>query len=436
MGAFTKEDLKRFQAESLDDKFQRTLAKVSEWYVRWNYEVYVSFSGGKDSTVLADICARWCKIIGKPLYLVFVNTGLEYPEIQKHVKFFAQWLRDKYGIEVVLDILRPEMRFDEVVKTYGYPIIGKSVAEAVELGRNNLAEGKYSARLRSFGVTVDEAVSMGLELPPAEMLERYEKSIDGSKFERKKYKDLLFVDFRISAKCCDVMKKAPSKEYAKRTGRKPIIATMAVESMLREKSWLQNGCNAFDSKDPSSRPMSFWTEQDVLQYIKEEQIPIASVYGDVVYESDPEQMRIEDYGIEGGGREKLTTMIGRGASSARLVATLKKSRPDSSETAEPTRASMSIAQAAVSTTKTAFGILTNKASVWVMFSTNSIKSTATDSSNIRGEIMKEALATLRACKASLTRQEYKTLYGQIITGDINAARKGLRKILKRKEATA
>jgi 3'-phosphoadenosine 5'-phosphosulfate sulfotransferase (PAPS reductase)/FAD synthetase len=82
---------------------------------------------------------------------------------------------------------------------------------------------------------------------------------------------------------------------------------MTVESMLREKSWLQNGCNAFDSKDPSSRPMSFWTEQDVLQYIKEEQIPIASVYGDVVYESDPEQMRIEDYGIEGGGREKLTT---------------------------------------------------------------------------------------------------------------------------------
>lgn len=47
--------------------------------------------------------------------------------------------------------------------------------------------------------------------------------------------------------------------------------------------------------------------------------------------------------------------------------------------------------------------------------------------------MKEALSTLKACKASLTRQEYKTLYGQIIGGDIAPAMKGLRKILKRKE---
>lgn len=307
MNKFTKEDLKEFQAESLDDKFQRSLAKISEWYSCWKGEVYVSFSGGKDSTVLADMCARWCKVIGETLYLVFVNTGLEYPEIQRHVKVFAQWLRDKYGIEVVLEILRPEMRFDEVVKTYGYPIIGKNQAEAVGLARKNIENGKYSLRLRSLGIMPDEAEKMGLEMPPAEMLERYEKTEAGSKFEKAKYGALLDVDFRVSSYCCDVMKKAPSKAYAKRTGRKPIIATMAVESMLREKSWLQSGCNAFDGKNPSSRPMSFWTEQDVLRYIKDEQIPIAKVYGDVVYESDPEQMRIEDYGIEVVGSEKLTT---------------------------------------------------------------------------------------------------------------------------------
>ena len=115
MSAFTKEDLRRFQAESLDDKIQRSFAKIAEWYSRFDNEVYVSFSGGKDSTVLADLCAKWCSIIGKTLYLVFVNTGLEYPEIQKHVKVFADYLRDKYGIEVVLEILRPKMRFDEVI---------------------------------------------------------------------------------------------------------------------------------------------------------------------------------------------------------------------------------------------------------------------------------------------------------------------------------
>jgi 3'-phosphoadenosine 5'-phosphosulfate sulfotransferase (PAPS reductase)/FAD synthetase len=48
--------------------------------------------------------------------------------------------------------------------------------------------------------------------------------------------------------------------------------------------------------------MSFWTEQDVLQYIKKYNIPIASVYGDVVYAEDSDQIR-----FEGCGSEKLTT---------------------------------------------------------------------------------------------------------------------------------
>lgn len=307
MGTFTKEDLKNFQAESIDQKIQRSFAKIGEWFSRWNNEVYVSFSGGKDSTVLADLCAKWCSIIGKPLYLVFVNTGLEYPEIQKHVKVFAEYLRNKYGVEVVLEILRPEMRFDEVIKTYGYPVIGKTVADMVDLGRKNLEENKYSLRLRNLGIMADEAASEGLEMPPSQMLERYEKSAKGSKFERKKYKNLLYADFRISAYCCDIMKKKPAHEYSEKTGKKPILATMATESMLREKDWLKSGCNAFDNKYPSSRPMSFWTEQDVLRYIKENELPIASVYGDVEYAENPEQMRLEDYGFDTDGYEKLVT---------------------------------------------------------------------------------------------------------------------------------
>lgn len=291
MNKFTKEDLKRFQAESLDDKFQRTFANVSEWFSRWNNEVYVSFSGGKDSTVLADICARWCKVVGKPLYLVFVNTGLEYPEIQKHVKFFAQWLRDKYGIEVVLEILRPEMRFDEVVKTYGYPVIGKEVSENVDQARKALErnDGKYTYRLAKMrGEAVD-------------------KNGNPSQFNKQKYEPLLYTDFRSSGACCNVMKKKPTKQYEKKTGRKPLMATMTAESRLREQSWLKYGCNAFNGKRPRSAPMSFWTEQDVLQYIKDEQIPLASVYGKIEYADEPDQMRIEEFGIDGGGRERLST---------------------------------------------------------------------------------------------------------------------------------
>lgn len=284
MNAFTKEDLKVFQAESLSDKKQRSLAKIAEWYSYWNNEVYVSFSGGKDSSVLADLCGMWCSIIKAPLYLMFINTGLEYPEIQKHVKSFAEYLRKKYDIEVALDIIRPKMRFDEVIKTYGYPIISKEVSLNIEYAR----KGKQWALYKLQG-----------------------KNADGTDSKRKesniRYAPLVDTDFKISNNCCSVMKKIPAKKYEKETGRKAIIATLAEESGLRENAWLKNGCNAFKSKRPTSQPMSFWTEQDVLQYIKREQIPLASVYGDIEYAEAPEQMRIEDYGIKCGTERLKTT---------------------------------------------------------------------------------------------------------------------------------
>lgn len=281
---FTKQDLMAFQAESLSDKFQRTLAKVAEWYSRWDNQVYVSFSGGKDSTVLADICAKWCKVSGTTLYLVFVNTGLEYPEIQKFVKEYAEYLRNKYDIEVVLDVLRPKTRFDEVIKKYGYPLISKAVSGCI-----------YGAKANPNGVKYKQICG------------EYETNGKLSMFNYGKYKDLLYVNFNISDMCCTVMKKAPMHEYQHRNARQPIIATMASESQLREMNWMRSGCNAFDGKNPRSAPMSFWTNQDVLEYIKEEELPIASVYGDIVYAEDSEQMRLEDYGIDCGGKEKLRT---------------------------------------------------------------------------------------------------------------------------------
>ena len=280
---FTKQDLKAFQSESLDGKYQRTLAKASEWFSYWNNEVYVAFSGGIDSSVLADICAIWCSLIKVPLYLVFVDTGLEYPEIRQHVKFFAEWLRKKYEIEVVLEILRPEMRFDEVIKKYGYPLISKEVSLKV-------------ANARKGGGHLDDFIS-GTK----------RESRCGGRYSMARYKPLLDVDFSISHMCCNIMKKNPSHTYARKTGRKAITAQMASESQLRTQNWLKNGCNGFEMKIPVSNPMSFWTKQDVLRYIKKFNIPICSVYGDVIYAENPEQMRFEELGIGECGIDTLTT---------------------------------------------------------------------------------------------------------------------------------
>lgn len=77
------------------------------------------------------------------------------------------------------------------------------------------------------------------------------------------------------------MKKTPAHKFDKEFGLKPIIGTMACESINRRSQWLKYGCNSFDAKNPASKPMSFWKEQDVLEYIVKYDIPYPSVYGEI-----------------------------------------------------------------------------------------------------------------------------------------------------------
>ncbi|MGM9683151.1 MAG: phosphoadenosine phosphosulfate reductase family protein [Eubacteriales bacterium] len=305
----TKAELRQMQSLPLEYKIEMTIQRIKGWYESWvrftiendntgkqrfvtmrckdyfdkpplkdgewisdqrDGQVYISFSGGKDSTVLMHIARQ----IYPEIEAVFVNTGLEYPEIQKFVKSFDN-----------VTILRPKMRFDQVLKTYGYPIIGKEISMTIWYAKKG---GKWAIN-NFYGI---------------------DKCGNVHEFKRgmySKYKPLISADFSISDKCCIVMKERPIKLYEKKTQKKPIMALMASESKRRENAWLKTGCNAFDGDRPTSKPMAFWTEQDVLQYIKQYNVPIASVYGDVVYEKEPEQTRLEDFGVEGCGTERLCT---------------------------------------------------------------------------------------------------------------------------------
>lgn len=261
-----KGELKQRQALPLEQKILLTKRRIKEWYDYWNGEVYVTFSGGKDSTVLKHIVDSMYDDVPS----VFVNTGLEYLEIQK----FA--MSQKNVVTV-----RPKMRFDEVVKTYGYPVIGKNQASTIERAKNNISQGRYTYVCRMLGITADEAHENGLEVDE-EMAQRYESNANGSKYEISRYRWLLDADFDVTAKCCNIMKKTPAHEYEKETGRKSFVATMAEESLMREAAWLAHGCNAYDSAKKQSSPMSFWTEQDVLHYLVKYNVPYCSVYGDIV----------------------------------------------------------------------------------------------------------------------------------------------------------
>ena len=212
-------------------------------------KIYVSFSGGKDSTVLLDLVRRAVKDVPA----VFIDTGLEYPEIRQFVK----------TIDNVI-ILRPEMNFRKVIETYGYPLVSKEVAQKI-----------YEARQKP-----DGAVAARFD-PESEHNKKY-----GSRYSMERWTWLRDSDIPISDRCCKVMKKKPAKKYEKQTGRMPIVGTMACESSMRKTTWLRQGCNAFDSKRPISAPMSFWTEQDVLEYLKRFNVPYASVYGEILQDEN------------------------------------------------------------------------------------------------------------------------------------------------------
>ena len=162
------------------------------------------------------------------------------------------------------------MNFVQVITKYGYPVISKEVSLKVKETRS--CPNGYAS-----------------------------KSFNGKRsgrFDLSKYKYLLDAPFRISHQCCDIMKKKPAKKYEKNTGYKPFIGTLASESRLRKQKWTRYGCNAFEKSRPTSQPMSFWTEQDVLQYIKLHDLDIASIYGDIVLN---DKNKIETTGVDRTG---------------------------------------------------------------------------------------------------------------------------------------
>jgi len=226
-------ELKMLQALPLDVKILKTNQRIKEWYEYWNGKVYISFSGGKDSTVLLHLVRN----LYPDVVAVYCDTGLEFPEIKEFVK----------ETENVVT-LRPEMNFKKVITEYGYPIISKEIALTIEYARKGSAWAisKLNGE-REWG-------------------------------NHKKYKFLLDAPFKITDKCCYKMKKEPFKIYEKETELKPFIGTMASEGGQRETAYKRTGCNSFESAKPKSVPLGFWMEQDIWDYLNLYKIPYSKIY--------------------------------------------------------------------------------------------------------------------------------------------------------------
>jgi len=221
----------------LTERIRYSQDLIQCWYESWGGKVYVSFSGGLDSTALLHLVrAMYPDVPG-----VFVNTGLEYPEIVQFVN----------TVDNVIH-LRPKMSFSKVIQEYGWPVVSKEQAQFLHELRLT-----KSAKLRDI-------------------------RLNGNKWGRgkvsKKWKFLIQAPFKISHKCCEVLKKRPVKLFEKKSGLAPMLGNTTEESSLRRLTANRWQCNAYECRRPTSKPLTHWTHKNVTDYISQNNIPYSSIY--------------------------------------------------------------------------------------------------------------------------------------------------------------
>ena len=233
------EELKEKQSWDLEKKIEYAKMKIEEFVnvLGGEDKCFISFSGGKDSTVLLHLV----RSVYPNMEAVFFNTGLEFPEVIEFVKTIdnVTWLT-------------PKKRVNEVWKNYGVPAVSKEVSSYIHDVRNS-TEKMVEKRLN---------YRNSYSLP--------KKWIHLTDEE--------FTPYPISNKCCQYFKKDLSHNFVKETGKSAIVGTMAEESQLRKNSWIRHSCNMFDGKIKQSRPLSIWIEKDIWDYIEKYDLDICKLY--------------------------------------------------------------------------------------------------------------------------------------------------------------
>lgn len=233
---------------SLDLKINHALKRIREFYNFADGKIFVSFSGGKDSTVLLHLV----RSLYPDALAVFSDTTNEHKEIYDFVK----------SVDNVL-WLNPKKSFADFLKTDGFPLVSKQVSRSVYDLKNPTKSNEASRKLYLTGIKRDGTVSKTFKLS-------------------KKWTYLVDEPYSVSYKCCDILKKKPIEKFMKDSGLLPFIGTTIFESSMRRVSWIQNGCNNLDSKKPTSSPISLFTEQDIWDYINRFNLNYSKIYDDFV----------------------------------------------------------------------------------------------------------------------------------------------------------
>lgn len=241
--------LRQLQSLPLEVKEIRSNRKIEEFvehYGGWQY-CYGSISGGLDSGVLAHMLRK--KYPG----MKFISVkAIECKENQAILDLYEN-----------IDFVQPLKSKIQVIKEFGYPVGSKKISKAIYSLRHPTEDNEASRKLYLTGIKRDGTKSKWFKLA-------------------KRWLPLINAPFEVSNKCCYYMKEEPLERYAKEYGLHPFIGERAEEGDTRRGSYLQTGCNNFSERNGISKPLGFWTRQDILEYTLKYNLPVSKAYGEII----------------------------------------------------------------------------------------------------------------------------------------------------------
>lgn len=204
---------------------------------------YVSFSGGKDSTVLhylIDIA-----LPGNNIPRVFIDTGIEYSMIRNYVKNLAE--HDKR-----IEIIKPKRNIKLILQKYGYPFKSKEHSHKWE----SWNKGQRSNHILKY-INDDNSFSCPKIL-------KYQFS---SSFE-----------LNISDRCCYKLKKEPIHKWEKENNKS--IAIIGIKTEEGGQRANHHECIVLDKngKMKKFKPLNPMTDAWEEWFIKKNNIKLCELY--------------------------------------------------------------------------------------------------------------------------------------------------------------
>lgn len=213
-----------------------------------------SISGGSDSDIVLDICARLDA--GRKLRYIWFDTGLEYQATKDHLPR----LEERYGVRI--ERVRAIKSIPMCVKEYGLPFVSKYTSAQIEKLQRNGFQWE------------DEPLDVLLARYPGcpsavrWWCDAYEKR-DWNIGNFRHLKEFLVrepPEFPISAKCCDWAKKRPAKAWARENGADlTILGLRKAEGGIRAAS--TKTCFT-EGATPIFRPIFWYGDEDKVRYAR------------------------------------------------------------------------------------------------------------------------------------------------------------------------